>query len=50
MREIPYFPAFKSKEEFINYLELTLIPDLDDSGATFTAEDFREAIYWLRRD
>lgn len=40
---------FDSKEEFIEYLEDTLIPDLIDSGLDATANDFKEAIYWMKR-
>ena len=40
---------FKTKEEFIGYLEGTLIPDLEESGYTETAKDFKEAVYWLNK-
>lgn len=38
---------FASKQEFIEYLRLTLIPDLVSSGRKATAEDFLEAIHWM---
>jgi len=38
---------FKSQEEFIAFLEETLIPDLEESGKVETAQDFKEAIYWM---
>lgn len=38
---------FKTKEEFIDYLRNTLIPDLIASGNEATAEDFEEAIEWM---
>jgi hypothetical protein len=37
-----------NKEEFINYLEDTLIPDLIESGHECTAEDFRACIAFMR--
>jgi len=40
---------FDSKEDFINFLENTLIPDLKASGTDATAEDFEEAIYWMNQ-
>jgi hypothetical protein len=44
-----YAHKFMNKEDFISFLEHTLIPDLKRSGTEATAEDFEEAIYWLRR-
>jgi hypothetical protein len=35
-------------EDYINWLETTLIPDLKDSGNDATAEDFETCIEWLR--
>ena len=35
---------WSSKEEFIEYLETILIPDLQDSGSTATADDFMTAV------
>lgn len=40
-------PNFKTQEEFVEYLELTLIPDLQKSNMHATAADFEEAVYWL---
>jgi hypothetical protein len=37
-----------TKQEFINYLNDTLIPDLKQNGHEATAEDFEEAIFWLK--
>lgn len=39
---------FNTQEEFINFLEKTLIPDLIDSGRDMTADDFKEAIHWMK--
>ena len=41
--------TYKTKEDFINFLENTLIPDLKRSGNDATAEDFEEAIYWITK-
>jgi hypothetical protein len=38
---------FGTKEEFIEYLRNTLIPDLRAAGNEATAEDFEEAIEWM---
>jgi hypothetical protein len=35
-------------EEFIAYLENTLIPDLKESGHEYTAEDFEKCIAIMR--
>ncbi|MAK37227.1 MAG: hypothetical protein CMC15_13825 [Flavobacteriaceae bacterium] len=35
------------REEFIHYLESTLIPDLKRSGMFYTAEDFETAVYFM---
>lgn len=40
---------FKTKQEFIDYLEDTLIPDLRGSGSDATADDFEEAIMWMKK-
>jgi hypothetical protein len=40
-------PNFENKEEFIEYLKETLIPDLECQGFNQLGEDFREAIYWM---
>jgi len=39
---------FETKEEFVDYLQNTLIPDLRASGRDGTAEDFEEALEWLQ--
>ena len=39
---------WSSKEEFIEYLENTLIPDLQDSGSMATAEDFATAVRFMK--
>ena len=39
---------WKTKEQFICFLEETLIPDLKESGMDFTAEDFETAVYFMR--
>jgi hypothetical protein len=39
---------FKTKEQFINFLQNSLIPDLKESGKNETANDFMEAIYWIK--
>ena len=38
----------KRQEDFVYFLEDTLIPDLVDSGMEFTAQDFEEGIIYLR--
>jgi hypothetical protein len=35
------------REEFVNYLETTLIPDLKESGHVNTAEDFETAVEFI---
>lgn len=42
-------PQFASKEDFIAYLQDTLIPALIESGRIETARDFEESIYWLEQ-
>lgn len=37
-----------NRQDFINYLEKTLIPDLHESGSTFTAEDFETAVFFIK--
>lgn len=39
--------GFKSQEDFISYLQQTLIPDLVESGRFETAKDFRTAIKFM---
>lgn len=34
--------------EFIEYLEMTLIPDLKEAGQAATAEDFEQCIDFMR--
>jgi len=41
-------PNFRTADDFCDYLESTLIPDLFESGNDATAEDFQEAVYWIR--
>lgn len=43
-------PNHSTKEEFMEYLENQLIPDLKEAGAESTAEDFEEALHWMRND
>lgn len=38
----------KAKENFVDYLEGTLIPDLKESGRTATAEDFETAVRYIK--
>ena len=38
----------ENKAEFIDFLESTLIPDLEASGMDATAEDFKTAVYFMR--
>ena len=42
-------PSFNSKEEYMDYLTHTLIPDLLKSGNDATANDFKEAIFWINQ-
>lgn len=37
-------PNFKSAQKFADYLNNTLIPDLEDSGKEATAEDFEQGV------
>lgn len=37
----------KTMEQFIDWLEEVLIPDLKESGFTCTAEDFETCIDWM---
>jgi hypothetical protein len=39
---------YASPEDFIDFLNETLIPDLIDSGKYGIANDFMEAIFWIR--
>ena len=39
-----------TKEEYIAYLETTLIPDLRESGMEATAEDFETAVMLLKAE
>ena len=36
------------REEFIEFLEETLIPDLKESGKIATAEDFETAVFFMK--
>lgn len=36
------------REDFIEFLEETLIPDLKESGRYATAEDFETAVFFMR--
>jgi hypothetical protein len=36
------------REDFIEFLEETLIPDLKESGRHATAEDFETAVFFMR--
>ena len=36
------------REEFIEFLEKTLIPDLYESGKIATAEDFETAVFFMK--
>lgn len=38
----------KTAEEFIEFLEGTLIPDLKESGSTYTAQDFETSVKWIK--
>jgi hypothetical protein len=40
---------WRNKEEFVSYLESTLIPDLRESGRDATADDFQTAVYFIRQ-
>jgi len=40
--------AFANVEEYINFLEGTLIPDLEESGKEFTADDFKAMVAFLK--
>mgnify|MGYP002639912642 CR=1 FL=1 len=42
-------PQFTDPGSFVNFLEYTLIPDLYESGTEATAENFQEAVFWLKR-
>jgi hypothetical protein len=37
-----------TKEEFIDYIESTLIPDLIASGRDMTATDFKAAVLFIK--
>ena len=39
--------GWDSKQEFIEYLTYTLIPDFKESGLEATAEDFETAVYYM---
>ena len=43
-----FISNFNNKNEFIDYLKNTLIPDLKEAGNNATAKDFEEAIHWLK--
>lgn len=40
--------VFDTHQEFTDYLENTLIPDLVVSKSAMTADNFREAVFWIR--
>lgn len=40
--------AGKSADDFIEFLELTLIPDLKESGTKLIAKDLETAIKWIK--
>ena len=42
------FPDWENKADFVEYLEVTLIPDLKESGLEATAEDFETAVYYMK--
>ena len=42
-------PNYETHNDYITFVETTLIPDLYASGQDETAHDFMEAIYWIRR-
>jgi len=39
--------SFKNPQQFVDFLEDRLIPDLKESGHEATAHDLMEAVYWL---
>jgi len=41
-------PSHNSVEDYIDFLEGTLIPDLRESGSDFTADDFETVIKMLK--
>lgn len=43
-------PNHETKDGYMIYLEKQLIPDLKEQGFTAIAEDFEEALHWLRKD
>ena len=40
--------GWEDKQDFIDFLVTTLIPDLKDSGMEATAEDFESAVFFMR--
>ena len=42
------FFHWENKEDFIEYLEENLIPDLKDSELFATAEDFETAVHFMK--
>lgn len=42
-----FTPNYRGAEDFVDFLQSTLIPDLMESDKKSTAKDFREAIYWI---
>lgn len=48
MTELERENKWWEREDFIEYLEETLIPDLYDSGMEETAKDFRVAVKFMR--
>jgi len=41
-------PYYADPEHYIDFIESTLIPDLRESGQRRLAQDFEEAVYWIR--
>lgn len=50
MTQMQHNEKLWEKEDFINYLKQTLIPDLEESGMPATAEDFRTCIHFMLDD
>jgi hypothetical protein len=40
--------GWDSKQDFVEYLTDTLIPDLKESGMDATAEDFETAVHFMK--
>lgn len=39
---------FDNSDDFVEFLQGSLIPDLRSSGMDATAQDFAEAIFWIK--